>query len=195
MEEKISITFKAGTGYEVPWIVLKSASIEEMADDLTKVAALFADAAFLGKAFIEAFKGAPSTPGELVEQRLGGTVVNIAPPSDTPPGLGDIFKDAPPAQAPAPWDQPTTAAPMPWDVAPAGVPAARPPVLIELPFTKEGDANYERVRQFKNYFFQQRNKLEWNKGRKGFEFTSAPTPEQLDMARKGAAALGGKVVE
>lgn len=190
MEEKISVTFKAGTGFDVPWIVLKATSIEEMATDLAEVSALFADVSFLGKVFMEAFKSAPSTPDALVKQRLGATQISLEPPTNTEPL----------PTAALPWDEPQAAAKMPWEEdAPAGTaPGNAPPnlpVLIQLPFAKEGDANYERIRSFKNHFYQNRNKLEWNKGRKGFEFSSTPTPELLAVARQGAAALGGKVVE
>lgn len=190
MEEKVSVTIKAGTGFDVPWIVLKAASLDEMAADVRQAQELLQEVSYLAKQFEEVYKSTPANAGELVKLHLGATQVSMEPI-----GTGPLPTANPVQAAPAmPWDQPQEAVKMPWELGAPGVPDQDEPVLIQLPFAKEGDANYERIRQFKNHFFQQRNKLEWNKARKGFEFTSAPTPEQLSVARQGAAALGGKVV-
>lgn len=126
----------------------------------------------------------------LGEGGVSGTVVYDAVNADaeaSPPWL------APPTTPTNPWDT-TPPAKVPWEV--AGPQSGPTKVLIKLPFVKEGDPNYEGVRSFKNYFFQQRNKLEFNKERKGFEFTNnPPAPELLAMARQGAAQFGGSVVE
>lgn len=194
MEEKISVTIKAGTGFDVPWIVLKAASLEEMAVDVRQAQELLQEVSYLAKQFEEVYKSTPANAGEMVKLHLGATQVSMEPTTSEPVGLGDIFKDTAQAAPAMPWDQPQAAPVMPWDQGPSA-PTVTGPVLVQLPFAKEGDTNYERIRQFKNHFFQQRNKLNWNAARKGFEFTSTPTPEQLNMARQGAAALGGKVVE
>lgn len=202
MEEKISVTLKAGTGYDVPWFVLRAATFEELAEDLAKVQALFGDISYLAKAFEEAFKSAPATAGALVQSVLGGTQVSMEPNSPAP-------QYAPsPAAEPAPWDIPAPAvAPMPWE---SGAPIGPPVVagvslpLVMLPFVKKevgpdgkplAGSTYAKQMAFKDYFYQQRNKLNWKAERKGFEFTTQPTPELLNMARQGAAALGGSVTE
>lgn len=128
MEEKISVTFKAGTEFKAPWVVLKAESIEVMAEDLTKVAALFSDVGFLAKAFEEAFKSAPATAGELIKQKLGATQMTMEPPTNAGPE-----SVATPA---APWNQPQAPVQEPWATgAPTGyvppAPAGWAPPIVE----------------------------------------------------------------
>lgn len=133
MEEKISVTFKAGTGYDVPWVVLKAASIQEMQQDLAEVQSLFADVSYLAKSFDEAFKSAPKSARELVQNVLGGQHVNTEPVQPE--------TAAPPAPAPSgnPWDSaPAAPAGNPWDNATPGgwTPPVRDFFLIDVPRDK-----------------------------------------------------------
>lgn len=190
MEEKISVTLKAGTGFDVPWIVLKAASITELAQDLAEVQALFADVSYLAKAFEEAFKSAPASAAELVSNVLGGTQLTMEPP--TPEYSAPAA--TPVAVAPAPWDVPAPAvAPMPWETGAPIAPPAADATSIKFPYIQKDEtpgSAYMRRRSYMDWFYQNRNKLTFNARTKMHDFAGPLTPEQLAMARR-AADVGG----
>lgn len=196
---EVVVTIKAGTGYDVPWVVFHGESIEEVEYQLDRAESLLEKAAYVSNLFTHKFNTAPKSTADLLKRELGAEVISVEPIYSEP--------DAPqvPAQELKPWERPApaaAAAPKPWETQ-TGAPA---PVMdkpgIKLPYAekKEGPDGqpiagtpYALQREFKNYFFQQRNKLNWNGGRKMFEFTSTPTPELLSIAREWAARLGGSV--
>lgn len=187
MEEKISVTIKAGTGFDVPWIVLKAASLEDMANDVRQAQELLQEVSYLAKQFEEVYKSTPANAGELVKQVLGATQVSIEPVSAPP-------IPQPAAAAPAPWDVPAPAvAPMPWET---GVPVAPPAPStpsIKFPFLQKDEtvgSPYMRRRAYMNWFYENRNKLTFNQDTKAYDFAGPLTPEQYAMAQR-AGDVGG----
>lgn len=190
---EVVITLKAGKDFSDPWIVLHGASVEEAG-----IMLLEAQTALLGQVRLAAqmFQNADTQAAiALVQDKLGGQVIEQTGPQAT---AGAAPWDAPAAPATAPWDVPQPSA------GPAPFGAAMPDIfgpaktLFKIPYVKDDvkDPKTEegkRQKKYKDYFYQQGNKLIWNKDRKGFEFENTPTPELLAVAKQGAAALGGSV--
>lgn len=200
-DAKVTATIKAGTGYDVPWIVFHADSVQEAKYLIDNSIELLEAVSFLGKRFIQMYDSTPNGAAELIKRELGAEIISMEPIPDESP-------DNAPYESPTnteplkPWERATPAAPKPWENAGAPVPSGKP--LVKLPYAekKEGPDGkpvpgtpYALQGEMKNYFFQQRNKLNWNKERKGFEFTSHPTAELLSLAREWAERLGGSVEE
>lgn len=129
--------------------------------------------------------------------------------SEEQPGL---LPDAPAQAAPVPWEN-TTPAPIapwaqaedtrpapPWAAAPSApanpygaAPAQHLPTLVKLPFGKAGTEQEQKNKWVKDFAFQQRNKLVWNKERKGFEFERTPDTALLAEVTSRANQVGGSV--
>lgn len=67
------------------------------------------------------------------------------------------------------------------------------PALVKLPYGAEGSEQANKNKWVKDYAFQQRNKLTWNKERKGFEFSQTPSPDLLAAISGMASQVGGSV--
>lgn len=183
---EVVVTVKAGTGYDVPWIVFHAESIEEAMYLIGAADDLLDNVAFLSKRFSQVYDSTPNGVAALIKQELGAEVLTVEPvtPTNTEP--------------PKPWERTAPApTPKPWETGGAA-PAAPTKIGIKLPWAKEDQTEgspFMLQREFKNYFFQQRNKLTWNKDRKVFEFESHPSGDMLGIAREWVARLGGSVEE
>ncbi len=194
---EIVVTIKAGTGFNAPWIVIHADTVSEAEAHINEsLNGLVERVSWASKVFAHTFDTMPSDVASLLAQELGAEVMTVEPAAVAagyvPTGPMDT---SPPTAAPAPWERPApAAAPMPWETSGAAASSAK--ILFKLPYAEKNEAPgsaYSLQGEFKNYCFQQRNKLNWNKERKGFEFTSTPSGELLDIARQWTVKLGGTV--
>lgn len=198
---EIVMTIKAGTGYDVPWIVYHAESVEELNYFLDNSDELLDKVNFVSKKFAQSYVNTPTGVAELIKQELGGTVIGIEP------AMQEAQQSAP-VEEPKPWERAAQAAtPKPWETqaSPAGAPAPGGVPAVKLPYVEkkvQGDGRtplpgtpYALQGDLKNWCYQQRNKLNWNVDRKVFEFSSPPSPDMLATVREWVARLGGSIVE
>jgi hypothetical protein len=125
---EVVVTVKAGTGYDVPWLVLHGESVAEAHGLVAEARGLLADVVLLGQEFAELQKADLARAAhDLVTGQLGGSVVSVEPVGTEPTAPWNN----PPKEASAPWmPQVTAPAPGGW------TPPARDYYLIEVPRDK-----------------------------------------------------------
>ena len=166
------------------------AELEHKLADVQRAAALAiqitggGDSASIAERLLGEELGATRIEEGMTQEQPGLTPPTAPVAAPTPPWAAAQGKARP---AP-PWAAP--AAPM----NPYGAAPANPfPPLVKLPYGKDGTDQATANKWVKDHAFAARNKLVWNKDRKGFEFERTPDPALLAAITQMAQQARGSV--